>query len=95
MHELSRDLILKTTQIIALISVLPGIGSSRQQQEDRLKELEEELKEVEKERQEAVKERERLVEVVENVIAGVGKRKITKGKGEDEMEVERLGDKGP
>ncbi len=42
-HELARDLILKEKQIEILISVLPGIGTSEEEQRERLKVLLERL----------------------------------------------------
>ncbi len=57
LRELARDLIVKEQQIEALISSLPGIGTSEQEQVERIAELERQLREVEKERKEAAKEK--------------------------------------
>ncbi|KAI9760392.1 MAG: hypothetical protein M4579_001688 [Chaenotheca gracillima] len=74
-RELARDLILKEQQIEYLISVLPGIGTSENEQKERIRELEDELREAERERREVGKEREELIERVEGVIMkGWGKR---------------------
>jgi mediator of RNA polymerase II transcription subunit 21 len=70
-RELAQDLILKEQQIEYLISKLPGIDHSEQDQEQRILKLEEDLKEAEKKRKVAVKEKEvilaRLEEVIRNI----------------------------
>lgn len=69
--ELARDLVMKTKQIEVLITSLPGIGISEEEQERRLRMLEAQLKEAEKERESAIREkeeaRERLNEVLRNI----------------------------
>ncbi|KAI9846600.1 MAG: RNA polymerase II mediator complex subunit [Sclerophora amabilis] len=74
-RELARDLILKEQQIEYLISVLPGIGTSEKEQEERIRVLEGELKEAEEQRRKVGEERERLVERVEGVITRVWGRR--------------------
>ncbi|KZF23423.1 CSE2-domain-containing protein [Xylona heveae TC161] len=70
-RELARDLIVKEQQIEYLISVLPGIGTSEKEQEERLKALERELREAEEERQAAVQEKEKLLERLDEVIRSI------------------------
>ncbi len=70
-RELARDLIIKEQQIEYLISVLPGIGTSEKEQEERLRELERELKVAEEERLQAVREREEVLEKLDRVIRGI------------------------
>ncbi|KAG0127034.1 hypothetical protein HOY82DRAFT_490984 [Tuber indicum] len=66
--ELARDLIFKSKQIEFLITSLPGIGVSEDEQQERLKNLETELKEAEEERCRAVQEREAAAEKLDAVI---------------------------
>ncbi|PWW73159.1 hypothetical protein C7212DRAFT_284989 [Tuber magnatum] len=66
--ELARDLIFKSKQIEFLITSLPGIGVSEDEQQERLKSLETELKEAEEERCRAVQEREEAAEKLDAVI---------------------------
>jgi mediator of RNA polymerase II transcription subunit 21 len=66
--ELARDLIFKSKQIEFLITSLPGIGVSEDEQQERLKSLETELKEAEEERCRAVQEREAAAEKLDAVI---------------------------
>jgi len=66
--ELARDLIFKSKQIEFLITSLPGIGVSEDEQQERLKNLETELKEAEEERCRAVREREKAAEDLDAVI---------------------------
>lgn len=71
MVELSRDLILKEQQIEYLISILPGLDSSEQDQERFIKELEEDLKAAEVQRQEALKERDQILAEIDSVIRSI------------------------
>ncbi|KAF2101821.1 hypothetical protein NA57DRAFT_35516 [Rhizodiscina lignyota] len=71
LQELAGDLVLKEQQIEALISVLPGVGSSSAAQEARMRALDADLRAAETERQEAVKEKERLLRMVDGVIVGI------------------------
>lgn len=70
LRELAQGLVLKEQQIEYLIQSLPGIGSSEQDQERRIKELQEELRVVEKERREKEVVRESLVEGLGKVLVG-------------------------
>ncbi|KAK1143527.1 Mediator of RNA polymerase II transcription subunit 21 [Aspergillus melleus] len=70
-RELARDLVIKEQQIEYLISVLPGIDSSEEQQERRIKELEKELRGVEEEREERMRELGRLRKRLEGVLGAV------------------------
>lgn len=71
MLELSRDLIVKEQQIEVLISSLPGLDNSEQDQERYIKELEEDLKAAEAQRQEALKERDQILAELDTVIRSV------------------------
>jgi mediator of RNA polymerase II transcription subunit 21 len=75
LSELAQDLVLKEQQVEALIAALPGIGSSQEAQEARLKELDEELKAVEAERDRWRKERELLSQSLDGWISG-GVRRV-------------------
>lgn len=74
-RELARDLIIKEQQIEYLISVLPGIGSSEAEQENRIRELGKELKRVEGEKEEKARDlrvlRRRLERMLEAVQVGI------------------------
>lgn len=69
--ELARDLITKEQQIELLISILPGLDNSEQDQERNIRELEEELKVAEAQRQEAIKEREETMAKLNAVICSI------------------------
>lgn len=69
--ELARDLLIKTRQIAHLVSVLPGVEKSEEEQGERIKVLERELREAELERVEAVREMEGWRGKLEVVIGGV------------------------
>lgn len=71
MSELSRDLITKEQQIEYLISMLPGLENSEQDQERTIKELEEDLKAAETQRQEALKDRDQTLKELDNVIRSI------------------------
>lgn len=70
-RELARDLVIKEQQIEYLISVLPGIDSSEEQQERRIKELEKELRGAEEEREERMRELGRLRKRLEGMLGAV------------------------
>ncbi|PLB55760.1 hypothetical protein P170DRAFT_506288 [Aspergillus steynii IBT 23096] len=70
-RELARDLVIKEQQIEYLISVLPGIDSSEEQQERRIRELERELRGVEEERELRMRELGRLRRRLEGVLGAV------------------------
>lgn len=70
-RELAQDLILKEQQIEFLISVLPGLENSENDQEETIKQLEKELRLAEIERQKADKEREQVLARLDNVIRSV------------------------
>lgn len=69
--ELAQDLITKEQQIELLISILPGLDNSEQDQERNIRELEEELKVAEAQRQEAIKEREETLTKINTVICSI------------------------
>jgi mediator of RNA polymerase II transcription subunit 21 len=70
-RELAQDLILREQQIEYLISILPGLDHSEEDQEQRIQKLEEELKAVEAKRKVAVKEKEILLAKLDEVIRNV------------------------
>jgi len=71
--EFAQDIVLKQQQMEALISKLPGLNVSEEQQIERMKALERELENLEGERMEAVREKEVLLKRVEEKIMGVGR----------------------
>lgn len=71
--EFAVDIVLKQQQMEALISKLPGLNVSEEEQVERMKQLEKELEELEGERVQAVKEKEILLRTVEEKILGVGR----------------------
>ncbi|KAF7558737.1 hypothetical protein G7046_g5426 [Stylonectria norvegica] len=71
MVELSRDLIIKEQQIEVLISSLPGLDNSEQDQEKFIKDLEDDLKAAEAQRQEAIKEKDQILAELDSVISGI------------------------
>ncbi|PMB66206.1 Mediator of RNA polymerase II transcription subunit 21 [Beauveria bassiana] len=71
LNELSRDLVFKEQQIEYLISLLPGLNNSEQDQERAIKDLEEDLKAAEAERQEALKERDAILTQLDSVICSI------------------------
>ncbi|KAI0158880.1 mediator complex, subunit Med21 [Pestalotiopsis sp. NC0098] len=71
MVELSQDLITKEQQIEYLISMLPGLDNSEQDQERNISELEEELKIAEAQRLEAIGERAAIKNKLDEVIRSI------------------------
>jgi len=71
MNELARDLIVKSKQIEVLVTSLPGIGVSEEDQQNRLRSLEAQLREAEEERQKSIEEREKARERLEAVVVGL------------------------
>jgi mediator of RNA polymerase II transcription subunit 21 len=71
LSELARDIIVKSKQIEVLITSLPGIGVSEEEQKNRLLNLEQQLKEAEAERLKAVEEKELARERLESVIVNL------------------------
>jgi len=69
--ELARDLITKEQQIEYLISILPGLLNSEQDQDRTIKELEDELKVAELQRQAAVREKEVTMKKLDDVIRSI------------------------
>lgn len=69
--QLVRDLIIKEQQIEYLIKVLPGIGTSEKEQEERIRSLEKELREMQKLRKQKRREMRATAKKLENVIMGV------------------------
>ncbi|EEH05877.1 conserved hypothetical protein [Histoplasma capsulatum G186AR] len=70
-RELARDLIVKEQQIEYLISVLPGVGSSEAEQEEKIRRLAEELRVVEAERREKRRQMRKLGERVDELLGAV------------------------
>ncbi|KFY25633.1 hypothetical protein V493_04541 [Pseudogymnoascus sp. VKM F-4281 (FW-2241)] len=70
-RELAKDLIVREQQIELLISALPGLEHSEQNQQERIKALEEELEKEEQKRQAAVKEKDVLLARLDEVIRSV------------------------
>ncbi|GAM84550.1 hypothetical protein ANO11243_025460 [Dothideomycetidae sp. 11243] len=70
LRELARDLVVKEQQIEYLIKVLPGIGNSARDQNERIQRLEQELKDVEAERKQAAVERDEMLGTVEQLAKG-------------------------
>lgn len=68
LRELSRDLVLKEQQIEYIVARLPGIGSSRVEQEVRIRALEAESERVDEELEEAGRVKDELVRSVEAAI---------------------------
>ncbi|KAL7950356.1 mediator complex, subunit Med21 [Trichoderma barbatum] len=69
--ELARDLIVKEQQIEVLISTLPGLDNSEQDQERHIKDLEEDLKTAEAQRVEALKERDHILKQLDGIIRNI------------------------
>jgi mediator of RNA polymerase II transcription subunit 21 len=69
--ELARDLIIKEQQIEVLISMLPGLDSSENDQERCIRELEEEVRIAEAQRLDAIKEKNEIVATLGTVVRSV------------------------
>jgi len=69
--QLVRDLIIKEQQIEYLIKVLPGIGTSEREQEERIRSLEQELRQMQEQRKRKWEEMRTTVKKLENVIMGI------------------------
>ncbi|KAH9908710.1 RNA polymerase II transcription mediator [Xylariomycetidae sp. FL2044] len=69
--ELAQDLITKEQEIEYLISMLPGLDNSEQDQEMYIRQLEEELKVAEAQRQQAIKEKEVTMAKLDAVIRSI------------------------
>lgn len=70
-RELAQDLITKEQQIEMLITSLPGLENSENDQKKTIQRLELELKEEEERRKKAVKEKEAILAKLEGVIRSV------------------------
>jgi mediator of RNA polymerase II transcription subunit 21 len=70
-RELAQDLIIREQQIEYLISKLPGLDHSEEDQEERIVELEKELKAAEEKRKVAVKEKEVILAKLDKVIRSI------------------------
>lgn len=70
-RELAQDLITKEQQIELLISTLPGLENSEEDQERTIKQLEEELKAQEAQRKQALKAREEVLGRLDGVIRSI------------------------
>ncbi|CCH46524.1 Mediator of RNA polymerase II transcription subunit 21 [Wickerhamomyces ciferrii] len=73
MNELSTDLILKTRQILTLITSLPGAGVSPKDQISKINELQNELNKVEQEKIEKIRQKDELLEWCNGLITGFSK----------------------
>jgi mediator of RNA polymerase II transcription subunit 21 len=69
--QLVRDLVIKEQQIEYLLKVLPGIGTSEKEQEERIRSLDKELRQIQEQRKQKRKEMRAVVKKLENVILGV------------------------
>ncbi|KAG4024956.1 hypothetical protein MFRU_076g00030 [Monilinia fructicola] len=70
-RELAQDLITKEQQIEMLITALPGLENSENDQQQTIQRLERELKEEEERRKQALKEKEAILAKLEGVIRSV------------------------
>lgn len=71
MTELSRHPTAKEQQIEYLISMIPGLQNSEEDQERLIKELDDHLKAAESQRQEALKERDQILSELDTVIRSI------------------------
>lgn len=69
--ELARDLIVKEQQIEMLVSTLPGLENSEEDQERNIQELEEELRVAEAQRQEALRDKQEAQKRLDQVIRSI------------------------
>ena len=70
-RELAKDLIVREQQIELLISSLPGLENTTQEQQEWIRKLEEELLAEEERRKKAVDKKEELLEKLEEVIRSI------------------------
>ncbi|VEU23415.1 DEKNAAC104496 [Brettanomyces naardenensis] len=68
LQELSRDIILKTRQILTIIDTLPGVGVSKVEQLQKIQSLSSDLEEVELEKKKAIVKKDDLMKVVDRLI---------------------------
>lgn len=81
MNELSTDIILKTRQILALITSLPGAGVSPKDQILRINELQNELVQVEKTKVEKIRQKDELLDWCNGLISDFSKDLIDSRRG--------------
>ncbi|QPG76243.1 hypothetical protein FOA43_003629 [Brettanomyces nanus] len=68
LQELSRDIILKTRQILTIIDTLPGVGVSKEEQLAKIQLLSRELEEVELQKKKVILKKDDLMKVVDKLI---------------------------
>lgn len=81
MNELSTDIILKTRQILALITSLPGAGVSPRDQISRIQELQNELVAIEQTKVEKIRQKDELLEWCNGLISDFSKDLIDSRRG--------------
>lgn len=74
--QLVRDLVIKEQQIEYLVKVLPGIGTSEQEQEERIQVLEKDLRHMQEQRKQKRKDMRAIVKRLEHVVMGVAKSHV-------------------